>query len=196
MRLLPASSPLAHPTLLAAHHTSHLLGGPLRMSMSGQDQLRTPGEGLWGLMSLGQELQLTHLMGRELKTHGAPRFLGRLSLLAGNLSLQHIIQCSLFLGRLAALLERTAEGGTNLCPAVLALGVVVTLIAFCAVCVYRVGLGARNHACVGAEPPTRSRLFRCPKFCSYKDKTIACLSPFETDGDGLYLLRAVAAPAG
>jgi len=55
--------------------------------VSGQDQLRAPGECLWGIMGLDQLLESTHLIGNELKrtlgemkTHGVPRFLDRLPL--------------------------------------------------------------------------------------------------------------------
>ncbi len=50
----------------------HLLRAPVRMSMRGLDELRTPSHGLWGPMGLDQQLQLTELMGsQEERTLGA-----------------------------------------------------------------------------------------------------------------------------
>src|SRR6266487_354116 len=64
MGLLPASSPLAHPTLMALQRPRHLLGAPVWMRMRNLDELRTPSDGLWSSMGLDQSLELIEIMRR------------------------------------------------------------------------------------------------------------------------------------
>lgn len=82
MRLLPASSPFAHPTFRVVQCMCHLLRAPVRMSMGCLDELRTPSDGLWGPMRLNQKFQSIELVRSQLKRtlgvlimHGVPRLL-------------------------------------------------------------------------------------------------------------------------
>lgn len=43
-------------------HTGHLLRAPVWIGMSGQDQVRTASNSLWGSMGLDQRVQVTELM--------------------------------------------------------------------------------------------------------------------------------------
>ncbi len=123
MRLIPASSPLARPTLMAVQRMCHLLRAPVRMGMGDLDQLRTSGNGLWSSMSLDQPLEMIELMRSQLKRalimRGAPRLPLERPLLRAILFLQHFLFFCLFLGKDPCSYFFPAQGASNFWPGVL-----------------------------------------------------------------------------
>jgi hypothetical protein len=91
--------------------------------MRGFDELRTPSDSLWGPMGLDQQLQLIQLTGSQeermlgaLMRYAAPPWKRDHHYARTILFLEHVMQCSLFLGKASCSSFLACRGRYELVP--------------------------------------------------------------------------------